>query len=269
MGVKGLIAVDVTVHVIQSSTDHQERLPWRDFLLPSMLKPLLISIGLMVFQQFSGVNAVIFNAASIFSNAGFSDAKLISITVGAVQFIGAGLGCLLMDKAGRRKILLMTGLVMCICHVVLGVYFEIYIPPTEKTPQADTLALFGSIHRSVQAKRISSLSITSLVVFNMFYALGWGPVAWLIMSEIFPQRARGQAGGIATLINWTCSFIVTQTYQSMADTLSIQGAYWFYAGCCFFAFIFVYFFLPETKGRTLEEMEAMFDQDKQDYERIS
>ena len=153
MGVKGLIAVDVTVHVIQSSTDHQERLPWRDFLLPSMLKPLLISIGLMVFQQFSGVNAVIFNAASIFSNAGFSDAKLISITVGAVQFIGAGLGCLLMDKAGRRKILLMTGLVMCICHVVLGVYFEIYIPPTEETPQADTLALLGSIHRSVPAKK--------------------------------------------------------------------------------------------------------------------
>ena len=77
----------------------------RDVLSPVIAKPLIISTGLMVFQQFSGVNAVLFNAATIFGTAGFSNGKLVSITVGLVQFVGTGLACLLMDKAGRRILL--------------------------------------------------------------------------------------------------------------------------------------------------------------------
>ena len=86
-------------------TEHHERLQLRDVLSPVIAKPLIVSVGLMVFQQFSGVNAMLFNAATIFGTAGFSNGKLASITVGLVQFVGTGLACLLMDKAGRRILL--------------------------------------------------------------------------------------------------------------------------------------------------------------------
>ena len=263
------VTIVVTIVLaINCSTDHNERLPLRELLLPVILKPLIVSIGLMVFQQFSGANAVLFNAADIFATAGFSNGKLVSIAVGLVQFVGAGLACLLMDKVGRRIILLANGLGMCVSLVALGVYFDIYIPPKDDSSVSDAVSLLGSISHSVPANKISWLSILCIVLFNLMYAFAWGPVPWLVMSEIFPLRARGLACGIATLTNWTMSFVITQTYQSMSRAFNIQGVYWFYSGCCLLGFSFVYFLLPETKGKTLEEMEAIFDRNKRNYERI-
>jgi len=92
-------------------TEHRDRLQLRDVLSPVIAKPLIISIGLMVFQQFCGVNAVLFNAATISGTAGFSNGKLVPITVGLAQFVGTGLACLLVDKAGRRILLWTTALV--------------------------------------------------------------------------------------------------------------------------------------------------------------
>ena len=253
--------------LIDFLSDRHEKLQLRDVLSPVIAKPLIISIGLMVIQQFCGINAVLFNAAHIFAIAGFSNGKLVSIAVGLVQFVGTGLACLVMDRAGRRILLWTTALGMCVPLLALGVYFEIYIPPpTDGGSASDTVSLLGSISHSVPAKTISWLSILCIVLFNLIFALAWGPIPWLVMSEIFPLRARGPASSFATLANWTLAFVVTKTYDSMADTLSIQGVYWFYAGCCFVGFIFVYVLMPETKGKTLEEIEALFD--KKGYQRI-
>ena len=208
---------------------------------------------------------MLFNAASIFGTAGFSNGKLASIAVGLVQFVGTGLACLLMDKAGRRILLLTTALGMGVALITLGVYFQIYIPPATTPPPtdgdsvSDTVSLLGSISHSVPAKSISWLSILCIVLFNLMFALAWGPVPWLVMSEIFPLRARGPASSFATLTNWTMAFIVTMTFKSMVAVFTNQGVYWFYAGFCLAGFIFVYFLMPETKGKTLEEIEAMFD----------
>ena len=240
----------------------------RDLLSPVIAKPLIISTGLMVFQQFSGINAVIFNAAQIFASAGFSNGKLVSITVGLVQFVFTGVACLLMDKAGRRILLWTTALGMSASLVALGVYFQIYIPPTTPPPAtdgilaSDAVSLLGSISHSVPAKSISWLSILCIILYNLMFSLAWGPVPWLIMSEIFPLRVRGPASSFATLTNWTLAFIVTNTFESMVTTLTNQGVYWFYAGFCLLGFVFVYILVPETKGKTLEEIEAMFDKDK-------
>ena len=211
---------------------------------------------------------MLFNAAHIFAIAGFTQGKLVTIAVGAVQFVGTALACLLMDKAGRRILLWTTALGMCVSLLVLGIYFEIYIPPKDSGSASDTVSLLGSISHSVPAKSISWLSILCLVLFNLIFALAWGPVPWLVMSEIFPLRVRGPASSFATMANWTLAFIVTKTYESMASALTIQGVYWFYAGCCFLGFIFVYLLLPETKGKTLEEIEALFDKDRQSYHEI-
>ena len=251
-------------------TGHHERLQLRDVFSPVIAKPLIISVGLMVFQQFCGVNAVLFNAATIFGTAGFSKGKLVSITVGLVQFAGSGLACLLMDKAGRRILLWTTALGMCVSLSALGIYFEIYIEPptTNESSASDTVPLLGSISHSVPAKTVSWLSILSIVLFYLFFSLAWGPVPWLVMSEIFPLRARGPACSFATLANLTMAFIVTKTFQSMVATLTNQGVYWFYAGFCLLAFLFVYLLMPETKGKILEQIEAMFDKDKRGYQEI-
>lgn len=254
--------------LIESTLDRQEALKLQDWLTPVIAKPLIISLGLMVFQQFCGVNAVLFNAAHIFAMAGFKNGKVVSIAVGLVQFVGTGLACVIMDKAGRRILLLTTAIGMCVSLVALGVYFEIYIPPEGEGSASETVSLLGSISHSIPAKKISWLSILCIVLFNLMFALAWGPVPWLVMSEIFPLRARGPASSFATMANWTLAFIVTKTYQSMADTLQNQGVYWLYAGFCFVSFIFVYVLMPETKGKTLEEIEAMFDKKNSQYERI-
>ena len=250
-------------------TDRNERLRWQDWRSSVILQPLLISIGLMVIQQFCGVNAVLFNAASIFSVAGFKDAKLASISVGLIQFFGTALACLLMDRAGRRILLWTMALGMCITLAGLGFYFEIYIPPkTDGTTASDTVSLLGSIHNSVEASKISWLSILCLVLFNLAFALAWGPIPWLVMSEIFPLKARGPASSLATLSNWLLAFVVTKTYSNLQSELTIQGTFWFYSGCSLLGFVFVFFVMPETKGKTLEEIEAMFNKGGHAYQPI-
>ena len=212
---------------------------------------------------------MLFNAANIFGTAGFSNGKLVSITVGLVQFVGTGLACLIMDKAGRRILLLTTALGMCVSLLALGVYFEIYMPPASPANgglASDTVSLLGSASHSEPATTISWLSILSIVLFFLSFALASGPVPWLVMSEIFPLRARGPASSFATLANWTMAFIVTNTFKSMVATLTNQGVYWSYAGLCFLAFLFL--LMPETKGKTLEEIETMFDKDKRGYQEI-
>ena len=215
----------------------------RDWLSPVIVKPLIISIGLMVFQQCSGINAVIFNAATIFEDAGFTDSKLVTISVGLIQFVGTGLACLIMDKAGRRILLLIMAVGMCVTLVGLGFYFE-------------------------AASKILWLSILCIVLFNLSYSVAWGPVPWLVMSEIFPLRARGPASSIATLSNWLLAFIVTKTFPTMQARLTVPGTYWFFGGWCFLGFVFVYFLLPETKGKPLEEIEALFVKTKHSYQQI-
>ncbi|KAK2548355.1 Facilitated trehalose transporter Tret1 [Acropora cervicornis] len=254
----------------QQFTNHNENLKWRDFLSPVILKPLVISIGLMVIQQFCGVNAVIFNAASIFKDAGFDKARLVSISVGLIQFFGTALACLLMDRAGRRILLWTMALAMCITLAGLAFYFEINKAPngTDSTPASDTVSLLGSISHSVQASKISWLSILCLVLFNLAYAVAWGPIPWLVMSEIFPLKARGPASSLATLSNWLLAFVITKTYNSLVSGLTIQGTFWFYAGFSLLGFVFVFFVVPETKGKTLEEIEAMFHIGKHAYLRI-
>ena len=249
--------------------DRSESLKWHDWLSPMIQKPLLISVGLMVIQQFSGVNAVLFNAASIFNIAGFDDAKLVSISLALIQFFGTALACLLMDRAGRRILLWTMALGMCITLAGLGFYFEVYIPPkTDSTTASDKVSLLGPISHSVEASKISWLSILCLVLFNLAFAIAWGPIPGLVMSEIFPLRARGPASSISVLSSWLVDFVVTKTYYNMVSGLTIQGTFWFYAGFCFLGFVFVIFVMPETKGKTLEEIEAMFDKDKHAYQRI-
>lgn len=177
-----------------------------------------------------------FNAAGIFSKAGLGDPKLASLPVSLVQLLGTIITCFLVDRIGRRILLWTNALGMAASLIGLGVYFQIY----ENT--AD----------------ISWLAVLTSVLFSFFFSAAWGPVPWVVMSEIIPLRARGVGTGLATMTCWVMFFLVTKTYVTLESAFGNQGVCWFYAGFNFAAFVYVVAFVPETKGRTLEEIELSF-----------
>ena len=220
-----------------------------------------------MFMEFSGTDAILFNAANLFKIVGIENEKLVAISVGISQLIGNILSCFLVDKVGRRKLLLTSALVMSLSLITLGVFFAIFIPAVDGGFATDADTSSGST--SPPAEEISWLPVSSIFLFNLMFSLAWGPLPWVLLSEIFPLRARGFACSFATTVFGVTQFIVTKTYHSMAAAFTIQGVYWAYAGFCMLGFLFVYLLLPETKGKTLEEIEDLFDRPvKQTYESI-
>lgn len=236
-----------------------------EFCRPSITKPLFIGVCLMVFQQTCGAIVVVMNCAEIFATAGFKDSKMVSISVGVTQFLANIVACGIMDRIGRRTLLLSMALAMCACHIGLGIFFQ--ISTNEVLPSNSTIQYTGISH-SVPAHQISWLAITCILLFYITFSLAWGPVPWIIMSEIFPLRARGIAGSIATIGAFGSAFILTWLFVHMKNAFTIPGVYWFYAGCCFLSFIFVVIFLPETRGESLETIETFFDNEKTTYDEI-
>ncbi|CAN9512642.1 unnamed protein product [Ophioblennius macclurei] len=222
----------------QSSSFHLSDL--RD---PGVFKPLLIGVLLMVFQQMSGINAIMFYAETIFEQAHFKESDLASVLVGLIQVVFTAVAALVMDKAGRKVLLIISGVAMTTSTTTLGVYFYM----VEAQSQA------GGSHED-----LAWLALLSVAVFISGFALGWGPIPWLIMSEIFPVKVRGFASAVCVLTNWSMAFVVTKTFQDMMNTLSSAGTFWFFACSCICSVVFTMASIPETKGKTLEQIEASF-----------
>ena len=215
------------------SSDNDEKVSFRELSQPTVIRPLIITLMVVMFQQLSGINAVCNYASKIASDFGIKSANLVAVGVGFVQFLGTAVSCVIIDKLGRRKLLIYPCFAMFLSMTLLGVsqYFR-FIP--------------------------RSLTFVSLFVYLISFALGLGPLTFMIMAEILPTRISGVASGVASQINWICSFIVIKTYIDMEHAIHAYGCYWVYASVCFIAAIFVYAFLPETKGKTLEEIRALF-----------
>lgn len=143
--------------------------------------------------------------------------------------------------------LIIGGVGMCVSCFSMGVYFFITINSVPDTDMANS------------GPDISWLAVTSIAVYIVGFAMAWGPCTWLIMSEIFPVKAKGVASGIATFFNWLCSFIVTLSFDVLIDGLTIAGTFWFFGSLAFLAVVFVYFYVPETKGKSLEEIQTYFE----------
>ena len=200
---------------------------------PTIYRPFIIAVMLMLFQQFGGINAVIAYASQMLRDAGISDANVAEIAIGIVQFLGTGISCLIVDKLGRRFLLMYPTLVMSISMIVLG-----------------ASRYFGGFP--------SYITLICLCFFITGFALGMGPIPWVIMSEVFPTKVRGVASGVTTQVNWFGAFMVMKFYVNMEDSMHSYGCYWFFAAVSLCAVVYVFIFLPETKGKTLEEVEALF-----------
>nr|B4KR05.2 RecName: Full=Facilitated trehalose transporter Tret1 [Drosophila mojavensis] len=208
-----------------------------ELLKRSNLKPLSISLGLMFFQQLSGINAVIFYTVQIFQDAGSTiDGNVCTIIVGVVNFMATFIATVLIDRAGRKILLYVSNVAMILTLFVLGGFFYC------KSTGMDT-------------SNVGWLPLSCFVVYILGFSLGFGPIPWLMMGEILPAKIRGSAASVATAFNWSCTFVVTKSFQDMIDVMGAHGAFWMFGAICFVGLFFVIFYVPETQGKTLEDIE--------------
>jgi len=199
---------------------------------PGFRRALLIAVVLAILQQITGINAILYYAPRIFERAGFERISAIgqSTIVGFVNMLFTIVAILLVDKVGRKPLLLIAAAGMGVSQLLLGAAFRV--------------------------ENLSGSAILFLILLYIaFFAMAMGPIVWVVLSEIFPTRMRGSAMAIATVALWIADFAVTLTFPVIADRLSETTAFWIYAVMCAIDFFFMLFLLPETKGKTLEEIE--------------
>ncbi|XP_042344758.1 solute carrier family 2, facilitated glucose transporter member 8 [Plectropomus leopardus] len=225
---------------------------------PGVYKPVLIGVMLMVFQQMTGINAIMFYAENIFEQAHFKDSDVASVIVGLIQVIFTGVAAVIMDKAGRKVLLVISGVAMAISTTTFGVYFYLLAEHHNTTSLNASALDVQSPAAAGPPPDLFWLALASMAVFITGFALGWGPIPWLVMSEIFPSKVRGIASAVCVLTNWTMAFIVTKTFQDMMSLMTSAGTFWLFASMCIANVLFTIAFIPETKGKTLEQIEAIF-----------
>jgi len=162
------------------------------------------------------------------------------VILGIVQMIGTAVACMMMDRYGRRWMLVVAGLGMALSCLVLGICYKV----TEALQPLDS--------------GLSWLSLSSLIVYMLAFSLGWGPVPFVLLSEIFPARARGASTAIANATNWFLSFVITKSFVSLQATFGMYGAFWLFGASCLVGIVWVLRCLPETKGKSLEDIELSF-----------
>ena len=177
---------------------------------------------------------------------------------------------------GRRKLLLWGTVVMVVALIVLASVTAAFPPFINASDVGEELAdaegrrmrrnlLSAQHHRQsehavVTPKSVRWISMISLLIFVVAYAFSYGPVSWLVLSEIFPDDIRGRAVSIATIFNWGSNLIVSASFLSLLEAIGSAGAFFLYAACGVLAFVFVYATLPETKGATLEQIQQIFNE---------
>lgn len=231
-------------------------LKMEDFREASIYKPFLLGVLLMIFQQASGINAIMFYADMIFEEANFKNSSLAAVIVGLVQVLVTAVAALIMDRAGRKVLLLLSGVIMAVSTTLFGVYFRIGV-----THMNNSSGLMSPMHMvDGPADPWAWLALLSMGLFIAGFAIGWGPIPWLLMSEIFPLRARGVASGVCVVTNWGCAFLVTKIFHELLDLLTPSGTFWLFAAFCGLNVLFTVLCVPETKGKTLEQIETYFQQ---------
>ena len=222
---------------IRESLVCEQECNWSEILDPVVRPALIIGIGLAAFQQLTGINTVIYYAPTILEFAGFQSAAvsiLATAGIGMINVIMTIVAILLIDRVGRRPLLLIGLIGMIISLGILGTAF--FLPGLSSS--------------------LGLLAVISLMLYVGSFAIGLGPVFWLMISEIYPLRIRGRAMSTATIVNWGTNLLVAITFLSLIQLIGTPGTFWLYSIIGIAAWIFVYFLVPETKGKSLEEIEA-------------
>jgi sugar porter (SP) family MFS transporter len=202
-----------------------------ELLAPKMRKVLILGVGLAVFQQWCGINVIFNYAEEIFRAAGYDISTVLKniAWTGSVNMAFTFVALGIVDRAGRRPLMLGGAAALAVVYTILGFCY----------------------HRGVQGLPMLLLVLAAIA----FYSMSLAPVTWVVISEIFPNRIRGAAMAVAVAALWLACFILTATFPFLNSTLGAAGAFWLYAGICAAGFVFIWAKLPETKRKTLEEIE--------------
>ena len=216
---------------IAKLTQTKDKFDWKALLQPNVRTVLTIGIVLAVFQQWCGINVIFNYAHEIFSAAGYavSDVLMNIVVTGITNVIFTFVAIFTVDRWGRRGLMLFGSSTLAVIYVVMGACY-----------------FFG----------VSGWPMLLLVVLAIAcYAMSLAPVVWVVLSEIFPVRIRGAAMAVSTFFLWTACFLLTYTFPLLNEYLKASGTFWVYGGICLAGFLFIRARLPETKGKSLEEIE--------------
>ena len=229
---------------------HREggRASWGEVFHHQWRRPLMIGIGLAVFQQITGINAIIYYADQIFAAAGFvtqsSQTTVTTWAIGGVNVLATLIAIAFVDRLGRRKLLLSGLIGMAISLAAVGIAFRFIgteaVGPTAAPSGAGIVTLFA------------------LVGFIICFAFSMGPVTWTVINEIFPGHIRGRAVAVATAANWGSAFLVSQFFLSLIGAIGDSSAFWLFALFCVIAWVWIYVRVPETKGQSLEQIQQLW-----------
>jgi sugar porter (SP) family MFS transporter len=227
--------VDAELRDIEAATERSRDRRVSDLLRPNVRPLLLLGIGLAAAQQFVGINTVIYYAPTILASTGLGAGGAISQTVfiGLTNVIFTVVAVLLLDRLGRRSLLLAGTAGLLVGLVILGIFFG-----------------FPGLQHSAPW-----LALAALLIYIASFAVGLGPVFWLMISEVYPQQVRSIAMSTTTAVNWAANFLVSVTFLSLIDAISRPATFFLYAAISVLALIYFWRAVPETKGRSLEAIQ--------------
>jgi len=212
-------------------TEAEGSIASRELLAPGILKVLLIGVALAVLQQWSGINIIFNYAEEIYRSAGYGVSGILFniMITGTINLVLTLVALSLVDRVGRRSLMLFGCAGIALSHSVLGFTY----------------------HAGIRGLPVLLITLCTIGC----YALTLAPVTWVLISEIFPNRVRGIGVSISVSALWSASFILTFTFPILNRALGSAGTFWTYAGICLAGLFFVLLCVPETKGKTLEQIE--------------
>jgi sugar porter (SP) family MFS transporter len=223
----------LTVNEIKSTLNQEDlaKVNFKELLNKNVLKFIGIGIFLAFLQQWSGVNVIIYYAADIFQAAGYNLKQMMLniVVIGSVMVLSVFITLLTVDKFGRKNLLLIGTSTMAFLYLLIGYSFYI-----DKGGWVVVLLVLANV---------------------MFYSFTLAPLLWVVLSEIFPTRIRGAAMSIAALAHWIGNFSLTYSFPTIKENLGWANNFWLYGVICAFGFVVLCFVLPETKGKSLEQIE--------------
>jgi SP family arabinose:H+ symporter-like MFS transporter len=207
----------------------------RQLFSPGLRIALLVGVGLAVLQQVTGINAVMYYAPEIFkaTGAGTNSSLIQTILVGFINFVFTIVALWLIDKVGRKALLLVGTASMAVCLLVIGFAFH-------------------------TGHAAGPLVLVFILLYVASFAISLGPVVWVIISEIFPNRIRGKATAIAAMMLWAADYLVSQTFPPLLSSAGPASTFWIYGSMALIALLFTWRVVPETKGKSLEEIESLW-----------
>jgi sugar porter (SP) family MFS transporter len=240
LGTKNL---EITINRIKETLEREDKPSWRDLRKPTggLYAIVWVGLGLSIFQQFVGINVIFYYSNVLWQAVGFDESSSFTITVitSVVNILTTLIAIALIDKVGRKPLLLVGSSGMAITLATMAIIFA-------SAPLVDG-----------QPRLEGATGTIALIAANLFvvaFGMSWGPVVWVLLGEMFPNRIRAAALGLAAAGQWTANWLITVSFPELRNFLG--AAYGFYALCAVLSFLFVWRFVRETKGVSLEDMHA-------------